>query len=77
MWAVLFLVLLAGLTQCRAAEDDRLYYAARDGRVTEVQRLLGADGVLPDTPHESGLTALMWAASTGQAGAITALLEGG
>eukprot|EP01043_Picozoa_sp_COSAG02_P018571 COSAG02_NODE_870_length_16337_cov_45.593608_11_plen_77_part_00 len=76
MWATLLLALLAGSAQCHAA-DERLYYAARDGRAKEVQRLLGEDGVLPDTPHESGLTALMWAASTGEAGAITALLEGG
>jgi ankyrin repeat protein len=73
----LVLVVLAAVAARSDAADERLYYAARDGRTKVLQRLLGEEGVLPDTPHESGMTALMWAASTGEAGAIAALLEGG
>ena len=69
--------LLLGAWSARShAADDQLFYAARDGQVARLQRIL-EDGALPDTRHESGLTALMWAATTGQEGAITALLEAG
>ena len=74
------LPLLLGLSLARSsvAAGDELFYAARDGRVDEVRRLVGgAGGVAADTRHESGLTALMWAATTGQAKVITALLGSG
>lgn len=58
------------------AADGTLFYAARDGNVVALRRVL-EDGLPPDTLHESGLTALMWAATTGHAGTITALLEAG
>ena len=76
---LLMLALLVGLSARNVAGwvDDSLFYAARDGIVPEVRRILGEGSISPDTPHESGLTALMWAATSGQVGAITALLDGG
>ncbi len=70
------LLIAAGAAQAETADDAALRNAAWDGRLDEVERLLG-NGADPNVPDHNGWTALHAAAERADALILEALLESG